>query len=60
MNRRHHRRTLAQTFAWPLLLALTTLAALVAGFTGDGVADGFAVIGLASPLVIGLVLAGWK
>jgi hypothetical protein len=48
--------SLAQTFAWPLLLALLSLAALVAGLMGDGLFDVAAVIGLAVPTLLGV----WK
>ncbi len=55
MSRRS--RTLVQTFAWPMLLAAITLAALVLGLASEGASDLVAVLGLAAPLAVGLILA---
>lgn len=54
MTRRSTRRAPARIFAWPALLAIATIAALVSGLTGTGASDFFAVAGLALPVIVGL------
>lgn len=39
------------TFGIPIVLAVATIVALIAGLLGDGVADAVAWLGLALPLV---------
>lgn len=42
------------TFTWPLVLALVTLASLVLGLLGTGVADVVAAAGLTVPAAVAL------
>ncbi len=50
-----HRKTPWQIFATPTLIALLSLAGLLAALLGNGVFDWVSWVGLAAPLVI----VGW-
>ncbi|WP_206436025.1 hypothetical protein [Altericroceibacterium xinjiangense] len=48
MKPRRPARSLGQAFAWPLVLAISTVAGLLLGLTGDGLPDFAAWVLLAS------------
>ena len=57
MNRRASRAGVGRVFAVPAALGIATVAGLVIGLTGDGVADVIAWLLLAVPL--GALLLAW-
>lgn len=52
MSLHRRRRTLAQVFGIPLLLALATTIGLVVGLTGDGTRDALAWLLIGLPLAV--------
>jgi hypothetical protein len=46
------RKTMAQIFGWPLLIAASTAVGLVAALLGDGIWDALSWVALAAPVAI--------